>query len=229
MLDIVTFKWGQPNYRSNFRAEHVNTLKNMVKRNLSLPHRFICITDDPTGIDADTMPLWESPIQGLPADRPNCYRRLRLFSEEAREAFSPTIACIDLDTVITGDITPLFAGQEPFVIFNGTSKQTPYNGSFWILRDGSRRQVWDRLVPEAPHLTKGIVGSDQAWIAYVLGHGEATYGKAEGLYSYRLDFRLASQKRTLPDNCRMVSFHGRVDPWTRAALRASPWIEEHYR
>jgi hypothetical protein len=228
MLDVVTFKWQQPNYRSNFKAEHVNTLQRMVERNLSIPHRFICITDDPEGIEGETMPLWPSPVSGIPSDRPNCYRRLRLFSKEAQSVFAETVACIDLDTVITGDLTPLFSRPEPFVIFNGTTKQTPYNGSFWILKTGSRQQVWEQLVPQAPHLTKGIVGSDQAWLAYILGPDEATFGKAEGIYSYRIDFRLASQKATLPENCRMVSFHGRVDPWSRAALQASPWIEQYY-
>jgi hypothetical protein len=228
MLDVITFKWKQPGYRSNFRAEHVNTLKRMVERNLSLPHRFICITDDPEGIDGDTMPLWPSPVTSVPNVKPNCYRRLRLFSEEAAEAFSERVCCIDLDTVITGDLTPLFSRPEPFVIFNGTTPQTPYNGSFWILRAGSRQQVWERLVPEAPTLTKGIIGSDQAWLAYVLGPNEATFGKQDGLYSYRLDFRLASQKAQLPEGCRMVSFHGKLDPWTTQAKRASPWIDEHY-
>ena len=80
-LSIVTFKW-KPigNYRSIFGPEQVKVMRSMVARNYPEPHRFICVTDDPAGLeDVETVPLWDdySHIPN-PSFRggPSCYRRL---------------------------------------------------------------------------------------------------------------------------------------------------------
>ena len=60
-LTICCFKWQSPiQYRTKFRAQHVNTLRNMFRRHLHMPHEFVCITDDPAGIDQDIriVKLW---------------------------------------------------------------------------------------------------------------------------------------------------------------------------
>ncbi len=41
MATVLCMKWGR-RYGSNY----VNTLYSMVQRNLTVPHRFICLTDD---------------------------------------------------------------------------------------------------------------------------------------------------------------------------------------
>ena len=38
--NVICIKWGD-----KFGANYVNSLYNMVERNLTLPHRFICFTD----------------------------------------------------------------------------------------------------------------------------------------------------------------------------------------
>ena len=48
MINIVCVKWG-----TKYGPEYVNVLRAMIKRNLSLPHRFICFTDNKTGLNAD--------------------------------------------------------------------------------------------------------------------------------------------------------------------------------
>jgi len=48
MVNIICVKWG--NRYSHF---DVNSLKNMVTKNTTIPFNFICITDDPNGIDSD--------------------------------------------------------------------------------------------------------------------------------------------------------------------------------
>ena len=51
-LTFLTYKWKpKPGYRSTFTGEHVNILARMVRRHYARPHRFICYTDDDTGID----------------------------------------------------------------------------------------------------------------------------------------------------------------------------------
>lgn len=242
-LEVVCWKWKPPTgYRSQFDGEAVNVLRAMVARNLRLPHRFSCITDDARGIDSDirVLPLPDTfarvPNPSNPRN-PSCYRRLQMFSAEARELIGERIVSMDLDVVITGDLTPLFDREEDFVIWGGQSVNLVggpvyswFNGSLMMLRAGTRTKVWDTFdpatSPRKAHLA-GCRGSDQGWIAYCLGKQEAVWGVGDGVYSYRNHVRPNGGK--LPANARFVAFHGQHDPWQREIQRAHPWVAAHYR
>lgn len=107
MLSVVTMRWGRL-----FTAAHVNALFRGVRRHYARPFRPICVTDDPAGIEP-----WIE-IQPLPtefADTPRCCRRLWLYSRDRRQDFGPRVLHLDLDTVLTGDLTPLLTRPEPLV------------------------------------------------------------------------------------------------------------------
>ncbi len=242
MIEVVCWKWRPAKgYRSAFGPDTVNVLQRMVARNLRLPHRFSCVTDDPAGIDpaVRVIPLQDHfasvPNPSNPRN-PSCYRRLWLFSDEAREVLGERIVSLDLDAVIVGDLTPLFDRPEDFVIWGGQSvkprSQTYnwYNGSLMMLRAGTRTQVWSKFDPaRSPQLAHnaGCRGSDQGWIAYCLGRKEATWGLRDGVYSYRIDVQPAGGR--LPPNARIVAFHGQYDPWQPTMRTRHGWIREHYR
>lgn len=242
LIDVVVFKWKpRSGYRSKYSASTVNICRNMFARHLHLPHRFTCITDDPRGIDADIriIPLWNThanvPNPSSPVN-PSCYRRLYIYSEEARTLIGERILSSDLDIVITDDITPLVDREDDFIIWGGQSispqQRTPYNwynGSLQLLRAGTRTQVWTkfdpRRSPRQAHAA-GCRGSDQGWISYVLGQHEKTWTVADGLYSYRNHVVPADGQ--LPQGARLVAFHGKHDPW-HPQCQALPWVQEHYR
>ena len=236
MITVVCWKWKSPRgYRSTFTSVHVNTLRNMVARHLHLPHEFVCVTDDPEGINKDIhlVRLWDDfkELQSFVGPkRPSCYCRLKVFNAEAA-GLGERILSIDLDAVITGDITPLVSRDEDFVIWGDTTPRTLYNGSFWLLRRGTRQRVWDEFDPaKSPQLTKQarIIGSDQAWISYVLGSGEATWTKEDGVYSFRNNLQ-GNSYSTLPSNVRIVFFHGHRDPWHSDIQRKYTWVRKNYR
>ena len=56
MIDknIICMKWG-----TKFGASYVNRLYDMVERNTTVPHRFVCFTDDANGLNPniETRPL----------------------------------------------------------------------------------------------------------------------------------------------------------------------------
>lgn len=235
MLSVVCFKWRPPaGYRSTYRAETVNVLRRMVGRHYRAPHRFLCVTDDPVGLDpeVEVVPMWsdfatvQSPHGG---HNPSCYRRLRAFAPDISDVLGPRFVAVDLDTVITGEITPLWDRPEAFVIWGETNPQSWYNGSMFLLTAGARPQVFTRFNPKtSPHQAKaaGRFGSDQGWISYCLGRGEATWTRADGVYSYRV--HLAPTGYQLPPTARMVMFHGHLDPWSPAAQKLD-WVREHYQ
>lgn len=237
-VTFVCFKWRpRPGYRSTFTAESVNVLARMVARNYRDDHYFCCVTDDAAGISPDVqiIPLWDDYAQ-IPSphggNNPSCYRRLKLFSVEARDLIGERIVSLDLDCVITADITGLFDWTHDFRIWGDTARGTPYNGSMMMLRAGARRQVWDNFDPRSsPHLgrRRGYIGSDQAWIAVCLGPSEVKWTRADGVYSFRNEILPPRGTGQLPENAKVVMFHGLYDPWDPEVQARFPWVKEHWR
>lgn len=235
-LTVVTFLWKPPaGYRSKYTAAHVDILRRMVRRNYAFPHRFVLVTDDPTGLtepDIEVFQLWDDLSQVKNpngSNNPSCYRRLRLFAPEPGAWLGPRFVCIDLDSVIVGDMGPLWNRPEDFVIWQAPGgNRNPYCGSMFMLRAGTRPTVWtefDEVHSPIETIRAGLFGSDQAWIALNLGGDEATWAKAEGAYSYRMQ---VEKKSALPANAAVVFFHGKPDPWEPGPQRKA-WVRENYR
>jgi hypothetical protein len=234
-LSFVTWKWAPPKgYRSTFGPETVNTLCRMVARHYAAPHRFLCVTDDPAGLDSavEVVPGWND-FADLPSPsggrNPSCYRRLRMFSPDIAAVFGSRFVSLDLDVVVTGDLRPLVDRPEAFVIWGDTNPSTYYNGSLILMSAGARPQVWQTFDPiKSPKASKaaGHHGSDQGWISHCLGPKEAKWTTADGVYSYRNHLERTGNR--LPENARLVVFHGNVDPWLPAGQRID-WVRRHYR
>ena len=236
-LTVVTFLWKPlPGYRSHFKAEHVNILARMVKRHYAQPYEFVCITDDPTGIDPDIriIPLWDDHAKVMnPCDgrtrQPNCYRRLKIFARDAGQWLGERIVCLDLDCVIAADLVPLWNRKEDFIIWGDTNQCNPYNASMMMMTAGCRPQVWEQFDPiESPKKTKaaGYFGSDQAWLALILGKNEARWRVQDGVYSYRVHG--AFRKNTLLPGARVIMFHGHEDPWGEQAQKLQ-WVRDNWK
>lgn len=251
-FSVVCFKWKPfKGYRTHFRSEHVNTLRRMVQRHYPDRHRFICVTDDEEGLDqeVEVVPLWDDFSDlASPHDDPNrrknpsCYRRLKAYRPEISEIFGERFVMVDLDCIITGDLRPLWNRPEDFVIYGDTNPQpgSYYNGSMVLMTAGSRRQVWERFDPKTSpqeSLKAKCWGSDQGFVSYCLGpkpnglalyhkEGERKWTREDGVYSWRN--HMQGNRRALPENAKMVVFHGEEKPWSQD-LKDVVWIQRHYR
>lgn len=235
MLTVVCFKWRPtPGYRSKFTGHNVDVLRRMVRRHYPAPHRFVCVTDDPSEIreDVELFKLWPDHANvrnPSGAKNPSCYRRLKVFARNAGDWLGDRFVCLDLDCVIVGDMRPVWDRPEDFVIWKSATSGNPYNGSMFLLRAGTRPQVWrefdPNLSPRETHAAR-LYGSDQAWIAHVLGGGEATWTSRNGVYSMRNEIRTLGGR--LPRDARIVFFHGKGDPWLPEMQRL-PWVASNYR
>ena len=236
MISVVCFKWRpRAGYRSSYAPDTVNVLRRMVARNYGKPHRFICVTDDGEGLDpeVEVVPLWDDYAE-VPnpsfANGPSCFRRLKVFSRDIGAVLGERFVCMDLDTVVTGDLSPILDRTEDFIAWRNPSPRWPLNGSMFMLNAGARPQVWETFDPKtSPAISHaaGCHGSDQGWMSYVLGRNEATWGPEDGIYSYNMDLRRLGNK--LPKKAKMVMFHGRLDPWSPEARKCATWLPEHYR
>lgn len=230
MLTVVTWKWSRAGYRSTFTGEHVNRLAAMVKRHYARPHRVVCVTNDPTGIDSSiTVVPDDEDFADIPSPHggmnPTCYRRLRMYRPDIAQHFGERFVSIDLDVVAVADLVPLWDRTEDFVGYRDPLYPSQMNGSMVLMTAGARPRVWGDFDPRtSPGRASraGKRGSDQAWISYRLPN-EATWGPEDGVYSFRKDIERTGN---LPSDARLIVFHGRTDPWTGGQRFA--WCREHW-
>jgi hypothetical protein len=243
MLRVVCFKWKhQQGHRlqslsviGEYTADHVNAMGRALEKYLTIPYEFICITDDPTGINYRTIPLWDKC-----RDLGGCYNRLYVFSEDMRDLIGDRFVCIDLDCVIVGNLDELFSREEDFIInhFYGKNPHQFYNGGLFMMNAGARKQVWEEFQkdPEgnrdlmvARNKQRELLGTDQAWISHVLGRGEVTFtDDQDGVEVFHLLPNARSPKRgkdILPRS-KLVLMAGKIDPTTE--YRENIWIQEYW-
>ena len=119
MLQVVCLKHG-----IKYGPEYVNKLYRMVSRNLTVPHRFTCFTEDSGGLDSNIE------VIHLPtnAKRVGWWWKPFLFKADHFPT-GDTILYFDLDVVVVGDLTPIvdykpgkFIGwEDPGKIFHSNS------------------------------------------------------------------------------------------------------------
>lgn len=232
MISVVTWKWRSRFGRTVYTSAHVNRLAAAVARCYTLPHRVICVTDDPAGLATGVEFVRDfGDFADVPSPHgngaPSCYRRLRAFHPEAARWFGERFVCLDLDFVPVGDLVPLWERFDDFVIYRDPIYAGQYNGSMFMLRAGARPEVWADFLPNLSRrlaIEDGKRGSDQGWISYRLP-GEATWGPEDGVYSYRAE--VLKRGGDLPAGATAVVFHGSPKPWDPGPQLA-PWVRAHW-
>lgn len=232
MKSIVCWLWNDGG--RDYRPEYVNVLHRMFQRHLPEPHRFICITDEAGEFDAGIEVIPTPPEALALADMrtpegrgfPSCYRRLWMFSDAAR-MLGDRVLLVDIDLVLTGDVSHLFANQAPFVGWKPQASWGHNNnrigGGLYALTPGTQTHVWGSFkgaesVAEARKA--GFRGSDQAWMSYKL-RGCPLMPKTAGIYSIR---DLMDGRRPLPPDACLVQFNGTGKPWDSRL----EWVRRHW-
>lgn len=237
MLTVAAFWWFDPNGKNNdiyiYGPDHVRTLKKMVERHLSIPHRFVCITDQPAhrlpGIETVAL----DKTHHLPGTR---FTKLMMYAPDAAETIGERILALDLDTVIVGSLDPLVDREEDLVLWRnpnfGGRKRARYNTSIVLHRAGTRPEFYTKF-DKTRHpqiLRERVGGTDQAWVSHLASPDEAHWTDKDGVYGAgRLLDIVPGVKTTLPDNARVVFFPGRREPSMPEIKHQHPWLAEHYR
>ena len=107
--NVICIKWG-----NKFGAEYVNSLYKMVEKNLTLPHRFVCFTDNSQGFleGIEVRPLPELNDEGLPE---KAWKKLGLFTDKLADLEGEALF-LDLDVVIRDNIDCFFEKEGEFYI-----------------------------------------------------------------------------------------------------------------
>lgn len=186
MLTVVCYYWHdftRGNRGYSFEHDYVRILKAMVQRNLTLPHRFVCVTDDIID-DVETLPLdYSKHIPGT------VFLRLMQHNTEFARQLGDRILSLDIDMVITGKLDKLVSRTEDFVIWRNPNFPQPlrsyFQSSVQLFSPGARPELYDDFDPnETPKWVNWRFGGrEQAWIAERLEWGKtAIFTEADGVY-----------------------------------------------
>lgn len=240
---VICMKWG-----TLYGPEYANRLYAMVARNTARPLRFICFTDDATGlrreIEARPLPPIELPERFINQG----WRKLAVWGEDLLDLEGPVLF-LDLDMLVTGCIDDFFdyEPEEDFiVIHNWTSMPKPIgNTSCFRFRVGC-----------APRLK--AIAEEDCWEMYrrykneqvMISHeiGRVVFWPQEWCASFKHTLLPAWPLRLfrpapLPPQVKLVAFTGKPDihevmqgrwpaPWHKKiykSLRAPQWVAETWR
>ena len=232
---IATYYW-QPDPGSKFCAPYtsddVRRLRDMVARNLTVPHEFAVITDRPEAFQHDAT------IRAIPIDRAThvpgtCFVRLMSFHPEGQSIFGDRLIQIDLDTIIVGNMDHLLERDEDLILWSNPTRHPKrpgraiYNTSFLSHRPGSLADIWKVFTGLNEAQRRGWK-DDQWLLSELFGETCPTFnGARDGIYRIaRKDTPGSGVDGELPDNACIVFFTGSNGKWANPEIRAAnPWIE----
>jgi len=238
-LQFICLKWG-----TKYPPIYVNRIYNMIDRYTKKAFKLYCITDDEKDLLPNIIPLpiEENNLKGW-------WHKLSIFKEDLY-GLEGDLIFLDLDVVITEDLSPLF-DYEPgeFVIIRDLA-DNGYNSSVFRLRVGSKAYVWDRFLESSEEVVAAMHG-DQDWITRQVNDAKIwpaewvvsfkkqcnsrirpSLGKL-GIYLRKSGLFLPKDNAVLPDGAKIVQFHGKPDPedvihGTYGAYKAAPWIKDYW-
>lgn len=240
---IICMKWG-----TRYGPEYVNRLAAMVRRNVLKPTRFVCFTDDATGVDdgIELHPLPEINIPDRVAWTP--WRKLSVW-QYPLAGLEGDVLFLDLDLVITGSLDDFF-DYKPGVYVAIDNWTQPGKGvgntSAFRFRAGQHTHIFDDFVadPEAI-LSKWRI--EQQYISDTIS--DMQFWPAAWCVSFKHSllprwpmnyFKTAA----LTPDARIVAFTGKPDAedalvgdWPGRSLkqklykhvRPTPWIAQYWR
>lgn len=144
-----------------YGSEYVNRLASMVARHSTSPHRFVCLTDDPEGLECE----WDA----LETTLPGWWAKVELFNP-SRFYRNERVMYFDLDTVICGNIDALFDYAGPLAMLRSFLPPSRYGSAIMGFDPAFCSHIWERFTPDV----MGRLYGDQDWIAEQMDPSVAT-------------------------------------------------------
>jgi hypothetical protein len=216
-INVVCLKWG-----NKYDATYVNRLYSMVKRNLTIPFDFYCITEDDTGIDKN---IKIKPIPNLALE--GWWFKLTFFQKDAYN-LKGRILFLDLDVVIVNNIDEICLTESSFSAVKEWNDSGYVQSTVFTLDINQHTYVYDNFITNHQSITKRLAG-DQDWISESIDKTKMLFFPADWVVSYKwhcnskgfkllgnlgklLGLWFAFGEAVLPKNAKIVAFHGKPDP-----------------
>ena len=209
-VNVICMKWG-----NKYTSIDVNTLYSMVKRNLTIPFRFICLTDDKKNIRKQ-IECFEIPKISVPKSKEGSpWRKLALFTKTINDIKGKTLF-LDLDIVIIDNIDCFFDFSDKLTIIeNWTQKgKNIGNSSVYCFEFGKYPDLFEYFNNNSEKITKEFK-NEQIFLSKYLKDIDfwpenwCTSFKRHCIPRNLLRFFLTPKK---PLHTKIIVFHGRPKP-----------------
>lgn len=238
-VNIICMKWG-----NKFSVDYVNRLYAMVSRNLSVPFRFVCFTEDSEGID-DEVEVQPLPELDLPVGTPERgWRKLTVFKEDFGGLTSKTLF-LDLDVLIVDNINEFFTVKGDFLIAHDKKSPSKIEGNSSVFRFeiGQYPKILSYFEQNSEKV-KTQVRHEQAYLSREINKiGKLKYWQDEWVPSFKYHccpswIKSWFQAPVIPPGAKIILFHGLPSPpeaikgisgkWYRH-IQPSPWIAKYWK
>ncbi len=236
--NVICMKWGD-----KYPADYVNRLYSMVNKNLSIPFRFVCFTENSEGInpEVDILPL---PDLGLPDNIPERgWLKLATFTNPLNDLTGTTLF-LDLDVVIVDNIDSFFDYDAEFAICLDQKKKSQRigNSSVYRFEAGQHADVLDYFLQNFDTI-RSQYRNEQAYLSYKMNEKNALEFwpdnwcpsfKYHCLPQFPQNFW---KEPVIPKGAKIILFHGKPEPEEAASgisgkwyryFRPARWINKHW-
>lgn len=221
-LNVVCIKWGD-----KYPAYYVNRLYRGVSRHLDRPFRFLCFTEHPEGlvegIEAHPLPVepFEAAmVKAMNAEgRRGAWRKVSLFRPGLAGMSGPVLG-FDVDVVVTGPLDDLVDYAPDKVCMRHDWRYERLgrpggHGSVFLFDPARHGWLYEEFAADPEGAVARHKGSEQFYTSMTaMRHDAFTYWPGEWIASFKRDamrfppLNLFLEPR-LPENCRVMCFHGR--------------------
>ena len=222
-INVLCMKWG-----TKYSPEYVNTLYSMVNRNLLRSFRFICLTDDPSGLNEkiETFPIPELSINLSGPERG--WNKLSVFTKPLYD-IKGKVLCLDLDLIITGSLDELFDQPgDVLIIKDWIKRDGTGNSSVYRFEAGSHADVLDRFQNSFDTI-KHMYRNEQEYLSSalldkkVLSYWPDRWCRSFKRHCIKSFSFLMARETEVPNDARIIVFHGKPDPHEAMAGESGKW------
>jgi hypothetical protein len=236
-VNIVCMKWG-----TLYGPEYVNILYGMVKRNITLPFRFICMTEIPDNIRPEVeitpLPVFREPVWEY-ARYCSAWRKLALFDRQVLD-LKGKLMFLDLDVVIVGNIDCFFSFSDRLAIIENWSQKGRLIGqsSVFCFEIGTCCRLLEKYNTRHDEVMKNN-RTEQMYITRELGKDNFEYFPKEWCKSFKMHCMPGGILNSfitptrIPKDARIIVFHGNPNPPDAMAgiwgSPVKPWFKKTYK
>lgn len=230
-------KWG-----TRFGADYVNVLFRAVAANLGYPHRFVCLTNEPEGLDRgmEVLPVPDINVPQAEWTKRGCWPKVALFAPGVF-ADDEIVLYLDLDLMIVGALDPFIDLVRDRPAFYTLREWNPpiwrmlplawrpdrgSQGSVYVWRAGDQRHIYQHFRTNVAYVRENF-WSDRFYLPKI------AVGETYLPYRWTVSFKnacvppwpinLVRSPRRPPANAMVLVFHGKPRPIDLMAAPGVRW------
>jgi hypothetical protein len=250
-VNVVCAKWGK-----KYPAKYVNNLFYGVSRWMDRKFRFLCFTDDPSGLESaiEAHPL---PIESFEdayevgenrKGRKGAWRKISLL-KPGLAGMQGQIIVFDIDVVITGSLSPIIDYDPKGICFRREWRYSRWgreggHGSVYTFNPQLHPYLYEEFAADPIGSINRYKGSEQYYTSMTaLKYGKLRYLPDRLVCSFKRDllplfpFNMFQQP-SLPEACSVLCFHGQptieeairgVSRPIRYRVKPCNWLREYWK